>query len=84
MSKLQEFLDEGVASGLERFDASKEVLKEIADIGKELTSLSKKAKHMNGAKTLNRMRDLYDELFHTINDLEDYLSGELKAGQTNR
>jgi len=84
MSKLKEFLDEGVASGLERFDVPKETLKDMASIGKELTSFSKRAKKMDGGKALNWMKSLYDELFHTINDFEDYLSGELEAGQTNR
>jgi hypothetical protein len=72
MSKLTEYLDE--QRDLERFDMSKEALREIASIGKEIMSLSKK-KNADGRKTLSRLKDLEDELHFTIQDLESYLAG---------
>jgi hypothetical protein len=73
MSKLSEHLNE--IRGLERFDTKKETLSDIASIGKDLISLSRKGSKMDGSKTLSRMRDLYDELYLSIQDLEDYLGG---------
>lgn len=84
MSKLHNFLNEIGTRDLERFDTSKLAMKEMASIGKELISLSKKAKNMDGGKALSKMKDLYDELSFTIDDFEGYLGGSLKDGQTNR
>ena len=81
---MEKFLDEGVASGLERFDAPNATLKDITGIGKDLIALSKRAKHMDGSAVLSKMRDLYDELHFTIEDLESYLAGHLTYGKTQR
>ncbi len=84
MTRLNKFLDEGVASGLERFDVSSAITLDIQGIGKDLQLLSKKSKKMEGRKVLSVLRDYEDEINAVANDLEDYLSGELEAGQTNR
>ncbi len=72
MSKLHDFLEQ---RDLERFDTSKQAIKDIAGIGKDLISLSKKAKNMNGSLVLSSLNNLYDELWEIKEDLESYLSG---------
>jgi len=84
ITRMEKFLDEGITSGLERFDVPKEVMKDITSLGKDLTALSKRAKHMDGSAVLSKMRDLYDELHFTIEDLESYLAGHLTYGKTQR
>jgi len=73
MSKLQDYLVD--QRDLERFDTSKEAIKDITSIAKDLIALGKRARHMDGSAVLSRLRDLYDELDLTIRDLEDYLGG---------
>jgi hypothetical protein len=71
MSKLQDYLKE--QPPLERFDVSKEIMKEIASLGKDLITLSKRAKNMEGGEALSRLNDFYDELWSIKDDLETYL-----------
>jgi len=70
MSKLQDFLTE--QPPLERFDVSKEIMKQIAGLGKDLIAFSKKAKKMSGREATSRLNDFYDELWAIKDDLETY------------
>ena len=74
IKRVDRFLDEQY--GQVRFDTSKEALKDINSIGKDLMALKKRAKHMDGSAVLSKLRDLYDELHFTIQDLESYLHSE--------
>jgi hypothetical protein len=73
MSKLQDFLKE--QPDLERFDVPLDIISDINQIGKDLITLAKKAKKMDGAKFTSKLRDLYDEMDAYIRDMEDYRSG---------
>jgi len=71
MSKLQDFLTE--QPPLERFDVPKPIMGDLAGLGKDLISLSKKAKKMEGRKALSEIRNFYDELWAIHEDLETHL-----------
>ena len=73
---MEKFLDEGIASGLERFDVPQPTILDLQGLGKDLQLLSKKAKKMEGRKVLSRLRDYYDELWAIHEDLESHLAGE--------
>jgi hypothetical protein len=73
LKRMEKFLTE--QPDLERFDTSKQAIKDIAGLGKDLITFSKKAKKMDGSEALSRLNDYYDELWEIKEDLESYLSG---------
>ena len=73
ITRMEKFLTD--QRDLERFDVSATVMNDVSQIGKDLMTLAKKGKRMDGSKFLSMMRDLYDELDAYIRDMEDYLSG---------
>jgi hypothetical protein len=75
IKRMEKFLDEGIASGLERFDVPKEIMLDVGQIGKDLVKLSQKGKKMEGKVFLSGMKNYYDELYEYIRDMEDHLGG---------
>jgi hypothetical protein len=73
ITRMEKFLTE--QRDLERFDVSKVIMNDVSQIGKDLMTLAKKGKKMDGSKFLSMMRDLYDELDAYIRDMEDHLGG---------
>jgi hypothetical protein len=73
ITRMEKFLTD--QRDLERFDTSKQAIRDIAGIGKDLITLSKRAKSMNGNLVLQSLDNLYDELWAIKEDLESYLSG---------
>ncbi len=71
MSKLHDYLKE--QPPLERFDVSKETMRQVAGLGKDLITFSKRAKKMSGREATSRLNDFYDELWAIKDDLETYL-----------
>jgi hypothetical protein len=51
-------------------------MKQIAGLGKDLITFSKRAKKMDGSEALSRLNDFYDELWAIKDDLESHLAGE--------
>jgi hypothetical protein len=75
IKRMEKFLDEGVASGLERFDVPKPIILDLQGIGKDLQLLAKKAKKISASKVLSGLRDYEDEIHELAQDLEDHLGG---------